>query len=85
MFTTNGAAGLGMSGNFVMDSATTLMLGVIYGAIGMGYLVYARQQRKGVALISGVGLIVIPYLIPGVVWLIVAGVVLVALPFWVRY
>ena len=68
-----------------MDSATTLMLGVLYGAIGMGFLVYARQQRKGVALFSGVGLIVIPYVIPGVVWLIVAGVVLVALPFWVRY
>jgi hypothetical protein len=67
-----------------MDSTTTLMLGVLYGAIGMGYLVYARRQRKGMALVSGVGLIVIPYVIPGVIWLIAAGVVLVALPFWVR-
>ncbi len=68
-----------------MDSTATLLLGVLFGAVGMGYLVYARRQRKGVALVSGVGLCVLPYVIPTAILLALAGLVLIVLPFWIRY
>jgi hypothetical protein len=67
------------------DMTTTLMLGVLFGAVGMGYIVYGRKQRQGVALLSGIGLCVLPYVIPGAILLAIVGVVLMALPFWLRY
>ena len=66
-------------------NATSLLFGVIYGAIGFGYLIYGRRQQKGIALLSGLVLCAFPYFISNIVLLIVIGLVLIALPFYIRY
>jgi len=62
-----------------------LFFGVVAGAIGVGYLVYGRRQRKLVPVIAGVLLCVYPYFVDSGLWLGVVGAVLVAAPFVVDF
>ena len=67
-----------------MDSASTLMWGVIFGSIGLGFFVYGKKQKVVVPLFSGIGLMVFPYLISNIYLLVLSGIVLVVLPYFVR-
>ncbi|MET0225628.1 MAG: hypothetical protein ABW187_04235 [Dokdonella sp.] len=66
-------------------TTTTLLLGVLFGSIGVGFLIYGRRQRALVPLISGLALIVLPYLVDGTALLLAIGVCLVAIPYFVRF
>ena len=68
-----------------MDSTTSIMWGVLFGAIGMGYFVYGKRQRQGIALLSGLVLCVFPYFISNAFLIILIGLVFMALPFFIRY
>lgn len=61
-----------------------LLLSLLHGIIGGGYCLYARQQRRAVPLVCGLGLMLFPYFVDGVVWMLVIGAVLIALPWYVR-
>ena len=67
-----------------MDSAT-LLWGILYGSIGMGYFMYGKKQHRGVALLSGIVLMAFPYFVSNVYRSIVIGIALMALPFFIRY
>ena len=60
---------------------STLVIGIITGAVGMGYIVYGRRQTKFVPLLAGIFLCAYPYFIDSVVWLCVVGALLLAAPF----
>lgn len=60
---------------------STLVIGIITGAFGMGYIVYGRRQTKFVPLVAGIFLCAYPYFIDSVVWLCVVGALLLAAPF----
>ena len=62
-----------------------IMIGMLFGCFGMGYLVYGRKQSKGVAFLSGIGLCVMPYFGLPLIGLILLGLVLLILPFYIRY
>jgi len=47
----------------------------------MGYLIYGRKQKHGIALLSGVALCVPPYLVSDILFLTLIGVGVLALPF----
>jgi hypothetical protein len=64
---------------------TTLVVGIITGALGFAYIAYGRRQTKFVPLIAGVGLCAYPYFIDSVVWLCVVGAVLLAAPFVIDF
>ena len=67
-----------------MDQTTALMSSLFLGALGMGFLAYARRQRDPVCLLTGIALCVFPYFVHNV-WLMVAvGAALVAFPFVLR-
>lgn len=66
-----------------MDS-TQLFLGLIFGSVGMGFFVYGKKQGKFMALVSGITLCVIPYVVSNNILLTVLGILLVALPFVFR-
>ncbi|KRB53818.1 amino acid transporter [Rhodanobacter sp. Root179] len=61
-------------------NASTLWWGLLFGSIGLGFFVYGRKQRAIVPLVCGIGLMVFPYFVSGTAWLIIVGVVLVAIP-----
>lgn len=67
-----------------MDSSS-LLWGLLYGSIGMGYFVYGKKQQRGVALISGIALMVFPYFVSNAILGILIAIVLMALPFFMRF
>ncbi|MEO8747013.1 MAG: hypothetical protein ABI379_05090 [Rhodanobacter sp.] len=66
-----------------MDPAT-LWWGFLFGSIGLGFFVYGRKQRAIVPLVCGVALMVFPYFVSGVAWLLIIGVALMAIPYFLR-
>jgi ABC-type transport system involved in multi-copper enzyme maturation permease subunit len=66
-----------------MDT-TLIFTGLIFGSIGMGYILYGRKQLNMMALVSGVALCVFPYFISSVWITIAVGMGLVLMPFLIR-
>jgi hypothetical protein len=62
-----------------------LLIGILTGAIGMGYFIYGKRQTKFVPLIAGMMLCVYPYFITSVLWLCVVGALLMAAPFLIDF
>jgi hypothetical protein len=69
---------------FEMDSTAVLLWGLLFGSIGFGYFLYGKKQKAAVPLITGIVLCVVPYFIANVYALVMVGVVLMAIPFFVR-
>ena len=67
-----------------MDSTSQIVWAVMFGAIGLGYFTYGRRQRAVVPLLAGIALFIFPYFISNVYILVVVGIVIVALPYFVR-
>jgi hypothetical protein len=65
-------------------NASTLMWGVLFGSIGLGFFVYGKKQKAVLPLLSGLGLMVFPYFVSNVFILVITGLVLVALPMVIR-
>ena len=66
-----------------MDT-TLIFTGLIFGSIGMGYILYGRKQANMIALLAGVALCLFPYFTSSV-WISLAlGVGLVLLPFVIK-
>jgi hypothetical protein len=69
---------------FEMDSTAVLLWGLLFGSIGFGFFLYGKRQKTIVPLITGIALCVVPYFIADVYVLVTVGVVLMAIPFFVR-
>lgn len=67
-----------------MGSTATILWGVLFGAVGLGYFTYGKKQRAVVPLLAGVALFVVPYVIPNAYLLVLAGAVIIAIPYFVR-
>jgi hypothetical protein len=69
---------------FEMDSTAVLLWGLLFGSIGFGYFLYGKKQKAVVPLITGIVLCVVPYFIANIYALVMVGVILMAIPFFVR-
>jgi len=67
-----------------MDSAASLFLSVILGAVGMGFFIYGTRQKAVVPFLCGLGLMGLPYFISNMLLLVMVGLLLTALPFIIR-
>jgi hypothetical protein len=67
-----------------MNNLSTLIWGIIFGSIGLGFFVYGKKQKAIIPMVSGIGLMVFPYFIENTYVLILSGIVLVALPYFIR-
>jgi hypothetical protein len=63
----------------------SLVVGIIAGAIGMGYFVYGKRQAKFTPMLSGVLLCIYPYFTDSMLWLAAIGLILVVAPFLVDF
>ncbi len=69
---------------FETGSISVLLWGLLFGSIGFGFFLYGKKQKAVVPLITGIALCVVPYFIADVYILIGVGVVLMAIPYFVR-
>jgi hypothetical protein len=65
-------------------TASYLMLSMLFGTFGLGFVIYAKKAGKMVPAVAGAALMVIPYFIPNVALMVVVCVALTALPFVFR-
>ena len=59
----------------------TFIWSIVFGIIGWGYFSFGRKQDKTMFLLSGIALMLFPYLFDGLTVTIVVGVGLIVLPF----
>jgi hypothetical protein len=57
---------------------------LVFGSIGLGLFIYGKKQRAVVPLICGIALILFPYFVSNVILLVGIGVLLVAIPYFLR-
>ncbi len=60
-----------------MDTST-IMWGLLFGSIGVGFFVYGKKQKAMTPLFCGVGLMIAPYFTSNVYILVLSGIVLIA-------
>ncbi len=65
-------------------NASILLWGLLFSSIGFGFFLYGRKQRAVVPLLCGIALMIYPYFIPNVMALVAIGVVLAAIPYFLR-
>lgn len=63
---------------------TLLLLALLFGSIGMGFVVYARKAGEFLPAIIGIALMVVPYFISRAWLSIIVCCALTALPFLLR-
>jgi predicted membrane protein len=66
-----------------MDTAS-LLWGVLFSSIGLGLFLYGRKQRAVVPLVCGLVLMIYPYFIPNTFVLVALGILLTAIPYFLR-
>ena len=67
-----------------MDNEALLLWGVIFSSIGFGFFIYGKKQRCIMPFISGLALMVYPYFVDTVSLILGVGIILIALPYFVR-
>ena len=60
------------------------MWGMIFGSIGFGFVLYGKKRRAVVPLLTGITLCLVPYFIPNLYVLVGAGIVLIAIPYFIK-
>lgn len=65
-------------------STASLLWGLLFSSIGVGYFMYGRKQQKLVPLLCGIGLIGYTFFISNSWALAAIGVLLMALPYFIQ-
>jgi hypothetical protein len=63
---------------------SSLLWGLLFGSIGLGFFIYGKKQKKPVPLVCGLVLMIFPYFVSNTFLLVALGVVLVAVPYFFR-
>ncbi len=57
---------------------------MLFSSIGLGFFIYGKKQRAPVPLVCGIALMAYSYFIPNVIALVAVGIVLTAIPYFLR-
>ncbi|MDE2348863.1 MAG: hypothetical protein KGL92_10205 [Gammaproteobacteria bacterium] len=64
--------------------AAQLLWGLLFSSIGFGYFLYGKKQRAPVPLVCGVVMMAYPYFVSNAYLLVAIGVVVGAVPYFMR-
>jgi len=64
---------------------SSLLWGLLFGSIGLGYFVYGGRQKAVVPFVCGLALMIYPYFVSNTVLLLAFGIALMAIPYFVRF
>ena len=67
-----------------MFDTNILIFNVIFTSFGLGYFLYAKKNKKAISLLSWIILMIYPYFITDLFYLIWIGVILLVLPFIIK-
>ncbi|MFH1264071.1 MAG: amino acid transport protein [Pseudomonadota bacterium] len=67
-----------------MPTPSAFFLSMLFGAVGLGFFIYGKKQGRPTQLVVGLILMVFPYFVSNLAWMIGIGVVLTVLPLVLR-
>lgn len=67
-----------------MDESSIILWCILFSGIGIGYFIYGKKQKAPIPLLTGLTLFVFPYFMPNFTLLLVVGLALVALPYFIK-
>ncbi|MDX8381653.1 MAG: hypothetical protein R8M14_06025 [Ghiorsea sp.] len=67
-----------------MTDSSMMLWSVLFGGIGMGYFMYGKKQKAVVPLCVGIALFAFPYVVSNLTMLLIVGVVLVVIPYFIK-
>jgi hypothetical protein len=62
-------------------TTSSIIFGLLFGTIGLGFFIYGKKQQEFVSLCCGIALMAFPYFVTNTILLCVIGVVLICIPF----
>jgi hypothetical protein len=65
-------------------STASLLWGLLFGSVGLGYFLYGKKQKAVVPLLCGLTLMIFPYFIGNTILLVAIGAALTAVPYFLR-
>lgn len=65
-------------------NTSLLLWGVLFSSVGFGFFIYGKKQKVVVPLICGLTLMIYPYFISNSTLLVTIGIILMAIPYFVR-
>lgn len=65
-------------------SESWILWGLLFGSIGLGFFLYGKKQKAIVPLVCGLALMIFPYFVSNSILLVTIGVMLIAVPYFVR-
>jgi len=65
-------------------TVSSIVWGLLFGSIGVGFFIYGKKQQAPVPLVCGVALMVFPFFVSNTIALVGVGIVLVCIPYFVR-
>jgi hypothetical protein len=65
-------------------NTSSLLWGLLFGSIGLGFFIYGKKQRTVVPLICGLLLMIFPYFVSNTFLLVTLGAVLISVPYFFR-
>jgi hypothetical protein len=65
-------------------STASILWGLLFGSVGFGFFIYGKKQAAVVPLLCGLALMIFPYFVSNTLVLVLIGVVLIAVPYFVR-
>jgi hypothetical protein len=66
-------------------TTASLLWGMVFGSIGLGFFVYGKKQGALVPLFCGLALMIFPYFVSNTALVVLLGAVLMAIPYFVRF
>jgi predicted membrane protein len=64
---------------------SSMIFGIVFGVIGIGYYTYGKRQSAIVPKIIGVSLFIFPYFIVNIYILVLVGIVLSLIPYFIKF
>jgi len=61
-----------------------LAWGFLFSSIGLAFFMYGKSQKSLIPLSSGLVLMIYPYFVSSPTWMVIIGVILSAIPYFVR-
>ncbi len=62
---------------------SSLLWGVLFGSLGFGYFLYGKKQGAVIPLVCGLLLMVFPYFISNTALVVLVGLALAAIPWFI--
>ena len=68
-----------------METTAEIVWAMLFGAMGMGYFIYGKRQRTAIPFMCGMALFIFPYFMPNVYMLVLVGLAIMAVPYFIDY